>query len=71
MKQIVRIVKNMKKLEQAFQKETLRGSTIKETHVSQSPYDQPYFIAVRDGVEIHFMLGVPISKKSASQRHKK
>jgi hypothetical protein len=63
MDQIVRVVKNIKKLEQAYQKETLRGSSIKETHVSQSPLDQSYFIAIRDGVEIHFMVGKPLIRE--------
>lgn len=63
MKHIVRTVKNLKELEKAFQKETSRGSSIKETHLSQSPLDQPYFVAVRDGVEIHFMVGPPVSKR--------
>lgn len=63
MKHIVRTVKNLKELEKAFQKETSKGSSIKETHLSQSPLDQPYFVAVRDGVEIHFMVGPPVSKR--------
>ena len=63
MKQSLRIVKNLAGLEKAFQKETSRGSSIKETHLSQSPLDQPYFVAVRDGVEIHFMVGPPVSKR--------
>lgn len=63
MDQIVRVVKNMKKLEQAFQKETSRGSYIKETHLSQSPLDQPYFVAVRDNLEIHFMVGKPLIRE--------
>ena len=63
MKQSLRIVKNIASLEKAFQKETSRGRSIKETHLSQSPLDQPYFVVVRDGVEIHFMVGPPVSKR--------
>ena len=61
-RQYIRIVKNLASLEKAFQKETSRGSSIKETHLSQSPLDQPYFVAVRDGVEIHYMVGQPFRK---------
>lgn len=62
MKHIVKTVKNLKELEKAFQNETSKGSSIKETHVTQSPLDQPYFVAVSDGVEIHYMVGRPFRK---------
>lgn len=62
-RQYIRIVKNLASLEKAFQKETSKGSSIKETHLSQSPLDQPYFVAVKDGVEIHYMVGPPVSKR--------
>lgn len=70
MKQIIREIGNLKKLEREYQKEIERGSFIKETHISQSPYDQPYFIAVRDGVEIHVMLGYPYIREKKKYNHR-
>ena len=63
MDQIIRIVKNLKKLDNEYKKELELGSSIKEIHFSQSPYDQSYFIAVRDGVEIHMMVGNPLIRR--------
>ena len=72
-RKIIRVVKNLKELDKAFQKETSRGSTIKEISFSQSPLDQPRFVAVRENVEIHYMVGSPImknpDKKSDRERH--
>lgn len=61
-RKIIRVVKNLKELDKAFQKETSRGSFIKEISFSQSPLDQPRFVAVRGNVEIHYMVGSPITK---------
>lgn len=70
MKQIIRVINTIKKLDLEYQKEIERGSFIKETHISQSPYDQPYFIAVRDGVEIHVMLGYPYIREKKRYNHR-
>ena len=70
MKQIIRVINSLKKLDHEYQKEIERGSSIKETHISQSPYDQPYFIAVRDGVEIHVMLGYPYIREKKRYNHR-
>lgn len=70
MKQIIREISSLKKLEHEYQKEIGRGSSIKETHISQSPYDQPYFIAVRDGVEIYFMVGHPLIREKKKYNHR-
>lgn len=70
MKQIIRVIDSLKKLDHEYQKEIERGSFIKETHISQSPYDQPYFIAVRDGVEIHVMVGYPYIREKKKFNHR-
>ena len=70
MKQIIRVINTIKKLDLEYQKEIKHGSFIKETHISQSPYDQPYFIAIRDGVEIHVMLGYPYIREKKKFNHR-
>lgn len=65
MKTLLNCYKTLKQLDEEYNRKIGKGWTVKETHVSQSPYDQPYIIVINpeNTIELHLMVGYPIDKK--------
>ena len=70
MKTLLNCYKTLKQLDEEYNKKISKGWVVKETHVSQSPYDQPYIIVINpeNTVELHLMVGYPIDKKKETYR---
>ena len=62
MKQIFRMFDTLKKLDKEYNDLVAKNWKVKETHVSQSPLDQPHVIMLSPDaeVEIHMMVGNPL-----------
>jgi hypothetical protein len=71
MKELLNCYKTLKQLDEEYNRKISKGWTVKETHVSQSPYDQPYIIVIdpEKTIELHLMVGYPINKKKEIIRH--
>lgn len=72
MKKCIACYKTLKELDKAVDKKVAKGYVIKDMHVSQSPFDQPYVVMVTpdNKAEIHMMVGFPIDKKPSYFRNK-
>lgn len=73
MKKCIACYRTLKELDKAVNKKVANGYVIKDLHVSQSPFDQPYVVVVTpdNNAEIHMMVGFPIDKKPSNCRRKK